>query len=404
MKIINHIITHAQPHLDELLALYFLWSFGSQKFILENSTWDEMLASNLGKKTWRDYPGRLFVGCGESPYDEHGKGDLSSSCRLVAKDLGLSFDIFGTLVKQVEHEDRNGAGKTQRHLAAVVKQLFREGYSKEEVYDWVSKFFDAVHSSERKLIAKVQGDVMSLNLSSKAAEDDEIYARLNATRRPWFFLNIESCAKLIAQEEGKEEGESWLEFGLAAMQAKQKRFKEAMEVVENGEIYTIHCSVVSGKRIDLVVVESDNDQVGPASRKQGFQVCIQKSDDTIIILGDLKFGIKMHGVAAKLRRAELDKQPEKEWKLTGKQLWSEGSIKDVPEWHLHEGNIPNIYNGSLTRPCADPTRLTREEVVEIVIKTLTTTPDRLPQNRDKSPDNNIGVGLERTLRELEQKG
>ena len=357
---------HDCPHLDELLALFLLREYGRHKFDLSSA---KMAYFTIGVWPEGDGPQKhqdcLFVGCGGSQFDEHGKsGEETCSARLVANFLGLGQEkCFEELLDVVQHEDRNGACSVKDHIASVVKgMIFHAALAPEQVYEWLKPLFASIIKSEQECWDRICAEVNSFNLAPALAREEKNDMWLHDIKCPWLPFSLESGHRLIAEMIDEKFASEWLEKGKEGLSSKQHRFDEATQLIpkigrtEEFESYR--------GPVKMLVIETDNTQVGPASRKLGYDLFIQKSSQgNVILMTNQKRNIWLNNVVALFREEEAQCRGVK---VARRKLSKQGTIEEVPNWHLHEGAVNQLYNGTLTASAVEPTVISLERLVQLV--------------------------------------
>lgn len=370
MKKISQIVMHDNPHLDEFFALFLLREYGKHRFDLSSAkigsftigVWPEGMSAET------HFPDGLFVGCGGSRFDEHGKPDYTCSARLVADFLGIGRErCFEQLMKEVEHEDRHGTEGEADHIAMVVKGMtFHDKNSVEEVYEWLKPLFTSIVRFESDNWDKISKEVDALNLSDSKAAWSEKNARYKKSDCPWTPFGLENCSKLIAKMIDEKFAKSWMEKGQGGLNAKQRRFEEGLvQIKEIGK--PVQFESYRGP-VKMVVISSDNTQIGPASRKLGYDIAlVQNSQGNVNITTNKNRGIWLNNVVALIRAEEAKLRGVDVSKL---KLDREGTLQEVPNWHLHEGIRTQLYNGTLTASAVEPTVISLDRLIHLVIEGL----------------------------------
>jgi len=104
VKKVNTIVVHQNPHLDEIVAVWFLRNFGEEKFPgvseAKLTTWGRKELSRTTPEMCA-MSGTLLVGLGGGMFDDHQDDGVRKDCAagLVAKYLGL--DKLGKLKKLI---------------------------------------------------------------------------------------------------------------------------------------------------------------------------------------------------------------------------------------------------------------------------------------------------------------
>lgn len=376
---------HDNPHLDELFALFLLREYGKHRFDLNSAkigtftvgVWPEGMSAETHS------PDALFVGCGGSRFDEHGKQGYTCSARLVADFLAIGRErCFEQLLKEVEHEDRHGVEGVANHIAMVVKGMtFHDNNLVEEVYEWLKPLFASIVRFESDNWDKISKEVDALQLSDSKAAWSEKNARYKKSECPWMPFSLENGSKIIAKMIDEKFAKSWMEKGQKGLAAKQRRFEEGLvQIKESGKV--VQFESYRGP-VKMVVINSDNTQLGPASRKLGYDIAlVQNSQGNVNITTNLKRNLWLNNVVALIRVEESKARGVDVSKL---KLDREGTLKEVPNWHLHEGVPTQLYNGTLTASCVEPTAISLDRLVQLVVEGLKPRGFRQKnQNRNKS--------------------
>jgi hypothetical protein len=370
MKNIKAIVTHLKPHLDEFVAVWMLLVFGAKKFLFEAELkWEQMALAEM-PRSLDNYPEHLFVGCADSPYDEHALSaeeyEKTCSAQLVAEDLVGYEPCLHLLIGGVRSADRGK--KSATHLGTVVKALQEiPGVRAWDIYFWLKRFLNLVLETEKELFEKISAEVESLYLTSQDANREEFKNRFSAPKRAWATLEFKAVSAFMA----KHGHSDWVDFGKKGLAHRQFLFDEAIkEIVSSETKITQKFKSVVGGEIEILAIDTNNPLVPAASRKLGYGICVVRNGlGNIVVQTAEENGAHLYNVAAKLRRAEMvagGQKPLDDWK----HLSQEGTLKECPQWHLHQGiGGRQLYNGTLSH-IVEPTALSPEEIVEIIISTL----------------------------------
>jgi hypothetical protein len=356
---INRIVTHTNPHLDELVAVWLLLKFAREIFLgIENASW-EQLSVNQMPFSWQEKPNTLFVGCANSPYDEHGlkPAEFSATCsaKLVAEGIFRWVpDNLRFLIDGVTDADRNK--KSPTHLGSVIKAMFDlPEMDIWKVYNWLKFFLDKVFKSEKALCKKVDSE-LTLYQSSR----QDFNAKFVSESRPWKNLEFKTVSKFVG--DGR-----WTALGKRALEHRQAVFEQALREIQRNGVTHQFQSIVGPRQ--LLVIESDNKQISPASRYLDHHICIIKDPKgNVVIMANSSSGLLFYNVIAGIRKREFEKRSVRS-NFHWLQLQSEGTLTDCPWWHFHQGTggMGNIYNGSTSYPDTEPTTIPLQEIVQIVL-------------------------------------
>lgn len=301
---ISKIITHNQPHLDELVAIFLLKQYGERLFPGIRRAAIEFCRPESpaqGGKTAEEYEreGILLVGIGGGRFDEHATP-------------GKERDV----------------GKCATSLVAEAIKCSRRA----ELQSLIR------YTTSNDLGGKVAG--------FELAEGVRVMNRLHSDdpQRVWRWTN------------------EWLR----AHHAQQQEFHQAAKRTFEADALAFEL-VFGEEKLKLASIQTDADQVKAYafSRYGGFvAVVVQRnSRGNIQIFVNKFYGLDLVPVAAAVRLGEL--AARRRDPVIGTDYRVEGTVADVPEWYFFlEGQM--LLNGSLTAPDVPPSALSLEEVTEIV--------------------------------------
>lgn len=134
------ILTHKQPHLDELTSAYIVKQIEGEKEVTLAFTSCKNEINNLLKKN----PNGVFLGVGGSELDEHSRNgvsvDAKSSVELFSSEFHIPFGEYEGLMKYAHNNDSQGS-KILMELANIIKTKY-ERYSETEVFAWFENLID----------------------------------------------------------------------------------------------------------------------------------------------------------------------------------------------------------------------------------------------------------------------
>ncbi len=150
---VNEILVHQGPHFDEAVAVMIIRQIGDDFF----PGVDEASVSFIPHGSISSYEelkkGRLLVGVGDSPFNEHeteGRGEVVNHCAasLVAHLLATGIDTrcLGRLVEDTRREDLSPNGSVG-HVASVMKAMLETGGTDQDVLNFGIKAAEAVYLS-----------------------------------------------------------------------------------------------------------------------------------------------------------------------------------------------------------------------------------------------------------------
>ena len=163
----NHeLVTHCNPHIDELVGMYLELREGTTNYQSLRFT-----SSNLNLKKQFEDLNITGIGIGNGEHDEHkvdGKGsDADSAVITIAQKLNLTKDPrYSGMVNYAHTNDSKGA-TISGELGTLITQMYYQGKSEEEVMKWVFEILDrdvalSNRSKERKSFLRQQrGNMLS---------------------------------------------------------------------------------------------------------------------------------------------------------------------------------------------------------------------------------------------------
>jgi hypothetical protein len=313
---VKKIVTHKWPHVDELFAIWLLRNFGENTFpgvsTAEIEYWSTGGLTPDGR-TAGDYEneGTLLIGVGGGHFDEHpgaeeGRKEEKCAATLVAEALGIS--EFPELEKLLKFVSNN-------------------------------------------------------DLKGSASPFDIAY-----------------LPKVLHQQfpNDPQKVMDWVFVGFEAKYFEQRRFfiettDEFWRVTQIERVIGPH-----GEALMVAVISSDNPDMSKFARSEygcRAAVVIQKrSDGHIMVSTNQKYGLRIHDIVKMLRVREQELEVEagelkpNEVVTNWKELMKEGRI-GTKRWWFQE-KIQNIFNGSLTATDVPVTRISLEDILEIVLTGL----------------------------------
>ena len=299
----NRIVTHARPHLDEIVAIWLLRKFGEVRYpgigTANIDYWSNGGTTPDGRSASAyEKEGALLIGVGGGRFDEHpgvGVERKKSQCAatLVARDLGVIEDpALDMILDTVAQNDLKGHGNPL-DLANLALVMYGQ-MSHEQVIAWVTDGLEARYAERTKF------------------------------------------------------------FGQAAKEFAEKAMVE--DIVRP-----------SGKVKLAVIESDDDQVAKFAKTKDGCNAAVtvqKRSSGNVQIMTNKKFGIKLYDVVKAIRyeeQVEAGKIVTSDWKA----LESEGKVAGAENWFFHEeGQM--LLNGSLTVTDMLPTRISLEKIVELI--------------------------------------
>ncbi len=403
---IHAIITHFEPHDDELLARWFLRTFGAELLPGICSAVLQLVDSGLRTINGRTgaewftlgYP---CLGVGGPPLDEHGLSPVelenSSAATLAAKMLHI--EQYGPVQVMLAHAVRvdRTATASAFDVSAMVKSWHRSGVPTKKVcwmYDRIADAWFTVLSGrvrnpawqKRPTFDQLAAEWIVNHLAPEGFDRSRKFATAFDAAEALEFQKIRNLRQLLksfsteyknaiqgvltvdrlfdmhgtvdALNQDNASEKDIRDIVFTSMQAKwdeQIRFMEGYDKLEAlKKAGTLYSSSYQWRIIQII---SDNPDINRAARSLDphHDVFMQWSTDGHFIAWYNKDKIDMDRVIAGLRRAEL-KAVGKPCDLTWEQLTSEGTLPEVPQWYYNPVN-GQIMNGSRTNQDKPKTKL-----------------------------------------------
>jgi hypothetical protein len=162
---------------------------------------------------------------------------------------------------------------------------------------------------------------------------------------------------------------NWAIEALEAKYQEQLRFLTATRAEFEKVAQVEDVTGPNGRPLKMVVARSDDPQMNKFARSAlgvNAAIVIQQWPTTgnVQIFTNRKFGLTLYDVAQMLRLAEQEAKGKvitTDWKT----LAAEGKVEGAEEWYFHYG-LMALMNGSLTAKGVPPTRLSLEQITEMV--------------------------------------
>ena len=160
----------------------------------------------------------------------------------------------------------------------------------------------------------------------------------------------------------------WIYMVLDAEYTKQQEYLQAPAIVKEAKVRMV---TIGKRQLKVVAVSSGNRQVIKAFRTPSISgaVCVQAfPTGHIRVFIDRFSGVDMRVVAREIRKTEIAAR-SLDVQIDDDLLTAEGwaGLEDPKVWYFVHGMM---LNGSNTEPDADPTKLTLEQVTDIVADNL----------------------------------
>jgi len=161
MARIERIVTHKNPHLDEIVALWLLRRFGERVFLGASRAplWTIEITHNLPEKE-----NELLIGVGGGRFDDHykngkrKKGECAAT--LVADALSIRNDPALSLILEETRKADTNRVSSMFHLANLVKVWHRthpENY--QEIIDLVFRFLESVYIEQQSFFFETKQEI-----------------------------------------------------------------------------------------------------------------------------------------------------------------------------------------------------------------------------------------------------
>lgn len=157
MATVRKIALHANPHLDEALAVWVLGKFGEEQFPgISKATliyWGQgKTPDNMTAQEWLEKEGVLAIGIGGGMFDEHGFGSDDCAATLIAKHLGIQNDeALKSLLEYVRRHDKGELISSPFHLGAIFRMI-QAGQGDKNALLWAFSAFDAAHKDQIRFL------------------------------------------------------------------------------------------------------------------------------------------------------------------------------------------------------------------------------------------------------------
>jgi hypothetical protein len=360
------VATHESPDLDCVISCAILVEFGGYRI----SSY-QFLGSG-------DVPLRLlikgkvfFLDRGRGDPDHHGKEGCTSTL-LAAKKVGIAEQPWiKPILRWVEQTDLEGQSLPFQ-LSAILKGMVHSGTPSEEIMERGVKWGKAIlkfhHEKRKRENEKVREEVIKI-LQEKAI--DEVPPRLATYIQKLTNPQFSRIGDVVEIWGGLEENKEKMEMLTEVIMGEVKDFElfkgAEKEIREKGELEVVG-------EVKIGIIESSNPKISPKWRslEEAPDVIVQRQEGHTQIFfnySTINKKTQLYELAAAivggLRAAEAKK---KKVFVPPSELTTDYSSV-VPEWYFHTprpGEVGGIFNGSLTAPNVKPSRLTKEEIVDII--------------------------------------
>lgn len=250
--------SHRNRHLDELLGQWGIMKWAPRDWYDRHCVDD-----------------RIVIGIGHGAFDEHGGWVKQNGCwvhipskfgescaSLVFKTIEsegrtlYDYDVMRVMLQFVKDNDLTADRRSdefRRDIAHVINYLHRL-FPEEAVIDWALQALDVWYASRELDPTRFTVD----HLREQAVEGAEGRVPREARKR-WKYSMYD-----------------WMDMAIAALEKQEKDFQTACHFVRNiSAENTFETKRYDGERVRVLFVQSSNWQVGPASRWEGYDLCLQ---------------------------------------------------------------------------------------------------------------------------------
>lgn len=363
----NKISTHFRADLDEEVAISILQNFGKAVFPGVESATISFLQSEPAFAN----PTTVYVGIGGArlgEFDEHRpEGRLQNTCAavLVAQRLGVC-EKRG--VKDLLHETL--LGDTQQRtqpiqLGNLLKMMHRikSGNDQLRTHLWVTDAIEAI------MFSRTLDEDYDIRVAWKNFREDDGVPVIKSLED--FIAKAHECRKTFVTGLGMicalmdpKMRQRWLQVTFRMLVKDAAMFEEAIsEINTKSETFEV---LTLGSSYMVTMIQTDNESVGRASSSvrtgKAAITVIRNSRGHTQILSDHKIGLDMRWLKMMIRLAEYRAVTKKP--LSEERAWGEGQISECPAWFYPNPNT--LLNGSFTHPQVVRSKLTLEEIKEIL--------------------------------------
>ncbi len=383
-RLIEMIITHLHPHLDEFLTIFLVKMFGKDHFDLSPSLSYGYICGSAGPECEAMYPQHLFLGVARGEFDDHGLKKQFSCCELMARKLNIfNHPYLFKILQAVGFQDKNMAKKKlHRTFPKTISLLHRYEPEKNilEIQAWVEESIVALMHSEERFWKTIVLEVSADNDVLASDKQREMNARFWNKERSWYYLTLDS----IAAEIDPSRREAWLAFPQVALSRQQQAFDLAKFYAPP---YVFSLPSRFGETKTLIIDGSANDLFNPfilefdsVSRTDigASLTVVRDGQGHTLVAANQTFQGNLKTFVRRLRLAEAHKRNIPLSQDVLARLEDEGTVNPIESWFVHEKiGYMRIYSGSTTRPTIDLSELSVEEIYGLIADWLRDVPIRL---------------------------
>lgn len=371
-----NIITHRQPHGDELCGIAFIRAFGGP---LQKTAPIITVGSDEEAKRYM-CDDNIIIGIGGGRFDEHGKGSQECAATLIAKRLKVDELRFFRLLEEVRHCDLTAKARGQQ-LPEIVKALY-DHKSEADVIAWALRGYGALIQALDQGTLDTVPDTDIVEEASVAVLERYKDRNQQAMKQAWnrceaivnnrrgALTEISVITRLIARDGKDGEAFQWAFMGIEALFVQQLDFQEALVTIERkGRRFEAPLFQRGGdgrphlsKMLRCVLVFGENRAFSRAFRfRDQYDVLVLRNPSGHVQVFQNTKTVP-HGAMQicfqALAYAEVRKRG-------GKAEASDFAGVDRTEhWYIHASSV--ILNGSKSHSGVDATRLSDHEIMDIV--------------------------------------
>ena len=371
-----NIVTHIQPHGDELCAIALVKTFGSYE---QKTARIITVGSDEEAKSYM-HDGNIIIGIGGGRFDEHGKCNQECAATLVARQLRVDELKFFRLLEEVRHCDLTAKSRGQQ-LPEVVKALYDH---KEEagVIAWALRGYgvlikalangDVDHEHKTDIVEEASIAVLEKYKDRNQHAVKQAWKRCEAivNNRRGALTEISVITDLIAREGVDGEALKWASNGIEALFLQQLDFQEALVIIEK-----------QGRKFEAPLFRRGSDGrprisktlrcIGVFGENRAFSRAFRFRDKyDILVLRNPSGHVQVFSNAKTVPEGSMQICFQA---LAYAEARKRGSLADVSEfvgldrtdhWYIHASAV--ILNGSKSHTGIEATRLTDKELIGIV--------------------------------------
>jgi len=371
-----NIVTHIQPHGDELCAIALIKAFGgfeqkAAKIITVGS--DEEAKLHM-------HEDNIIVGIGGGRFDEHGKNNQECAATLVARQLRVDELKFFRLLEEVRQCDLTAKSRGQQ-LPEVIKALY-DHKNENDVITWALRGYGALikviddgtldHEHNTEIVEEASIAVLERYKDRNQHAVKQAWKRCEAivNNRRGALTEISVITDLIARDGIDGEALKWASDGIEALFLQQLDFQEALLTIEK-----------RGRRFEAPLFQRGSDGlprisktlrcVGVFGENRAFSRAFRFRDQyDILVLRNPSGHVQVFSNAKTVPEGSMQICFQA---LAYAEARKRGSLADVSEfvgldrtdhWYIHASAV--ILNGSKSHTGIEATRLTDKELIGIV--------------------------------------